>query len=191
MPVSIEQFLVHVEHIEQNRVTSLNLNDCIVLYEEFDLLCAAIQNNTSLRELQLTNCEIDDACMYMLCVALKVNTTLTRIDLSFNKIREDGLYSLYDLFAKNKTLAYVDLSKNLFNDAAMDNLIARQPRISFLSTNSYFADISDNCSENDDSEDELTDLNLVSYFDTDSDEDEILEGLDGLFLGPKPRPPRF
>ena len=68
--------------------------------------------NSTVKELLLSFCRIDDAIADALAKGLKENSTLTSLDLSSNEIGDGGEDALSKRFKENSTLTRLNLSYN-------------------------------------------------------------------------------
>ena len=80
--------------------------------EYFLMLPDAFKYNTSLTELDLTNCGIGEDGCKSLGRALKENKGITTINLSQNDIADSSIESLCYGLLRNKTLSSLDISRN-------------------------------------------------------------------------------
>ena len=84
----------------------------------------------SLKNLNLSNNNLDSDIMFCLSKMLSVNNTLTDLDLSYNKINDFPSQSLFLGLKNNKSLKALDLSNN---NLSLHNDVDRLSKI--LSTN--------------------------------------------------------
>ena len=76
-----------------------------------------MQNNSSLRILNLQNCELGDTTCEYIFEGLIQNTCLEHLNLKNNEIEDQSiLKQLLPLIVKNKSLKYLDLSCNRISD---------------------------------------------------------------------------
>ena len=70
-----------------------------------------IKNNCSLKNIDLSNNNIDDNGIKHICDALKWNSSLNRIDISFNDVNQKGIEYLYNTLHFNHSLTSVSYKK--------------------------------------------------------------------------------
>lgn len=73
------------------------------------LSLASVLQNSSVRDLFLTNCGIDDAVMAVVCEALCSNSVLRTLSVSSNPIDDNGAAAFAKTLTKNSTLQMVNL----------------------------------------------------------------------------------
>ena len=92
-------------------ITKLDLSGNPIQNREDGLshLCEALTTNTSLEELNLSNCKLCEACGTALCHMLKANRTLTSLDLSRNEVSKHNVASIAEGLRSNHSLKCLDL----------------------------------------------------------------------------------
>eukprot|EP01062_Namystynia_karyoxenos_P054655 TRINITY_DN450_c0_g3_i1.p1 TRINITY_DN450_c0_g3~~TRINITY_DN450_c0_g3_i1.p1 ORF type:complete len:791 (+),score=322.18 TRINITY_DN450_c0_g3_i1:96-2468(+) len=87
-------------------------------------LAAAVKENGSLSHLALCKCEISDDGAVAIGDALDGQTTLTKVELTDNHMGDRGTIALANALRKNRTLRALDLGNNKLGDAAGHELAA-------------------------------------------------------------------
>lgn len=90
-----------------------------------------LRNNSSLTELRLNCCGVDDGEVEKLAGGLRVNTSLLFLNLTSNGIESKGMLSLVGALDSNSTLVGLDLSHNGIED---ENILASLGSNSTLTT---------------------------------------------------------
>ena len=92
-------------------ITKLDLSGNPIQNREDGLshLCEALTTNTSLEELNLSNCKLCEACGTALCHMLEANRTLTSLDLSRNEVSKHNVASIAEGLRSNHSLKCLDL----------------------------------------------------------------------------------
>eukprot|EP01006_Ploeotia_vitrea_P028478 TRINITY_DN61160_c0_g1_i2.p1 TRINITY_DN61160_c0_g1~~TRINITY_DN61160_c0_g1_i2.p1 ORF type:complete len:556 (-),score=128.47 TRINITY_DN61160_c0_g1_i2:43-1710(-) len=79
-------------------------------YVNSDDVCKAMETNTTISKLTLSNNKIDSDCVAGIAAMLEKTTTLTYLDLSDNDITNEGVSGLKEALKANKTVTTLDLS---------------------------------------------------------------------------------
>ena len=104
-----------VAAVEENdpSMTVLNMNgnvSFVMKHREYcERLGSAIAKNTHLKELRLSNCEIDSVSAKFLAQGLAVNKSIRVVDLSKNKISNEGSSEIAEALKKNATINELNL----------------------------------------------------------------------------------
>lgn len=86
-------------------------------------LSSILQNNKSIKELNLSNTGLDDDGLRELCDAIRGNETLTELNLSSNHFGEAGAASLTEALTFNSSIKKLDLSANALGFRSIDALL--------------------------------------------------------------------
>ncbi len=120
----------------------LDLSSSNIGEDMMQKLCNAIKNNRSLRELSLSNTNLDDACAGImakmlvdsnpcrLCTFQGLHLKLAELDMSHNRIGNAGATHLARALEKNDRLRELDLDANPIDDEgvqALADVAARNP----------------------------------------------------------------
>jgi Ran GTPase-activating protein (RanGAP) involved in mRNA processing and transport len=85
-------------------------------------LALAIEENKSLRSLDLSQCKLGVQGTYVIANALKKNNTLTHLNLYRNKVDVDGARSLREALKVNNTLEFLDVGHNRLREKGIKAL---------------------------------------------------------------------
>ncbi|CAN8003681.1 unnamed protein product [Ixodes hexagonus] len=88
----------------------LDLTDCNVGGRSTDSLSAALVKNTGLHDLVLSTCQLEDVDMETLAEALETNCTLRSLNMRHNRQGIRGSNAMFKMLGKNKTLKNLALS---------------------------------------------------------------------------------
>jgi hypothetical protein len=72
-------------------------------------LCAALKASTHVKEVNLEDCGVNDACCVMLGEMLSTNTSIKKCVLNKNKIKDEGCTALANGLATNTTLREIEV----------------------------------------------------------------------------------
>lgn len=101
---------------------NLNLSRNEIMKEGAKVLAAALEENNSLRMLDLSQCKIGVSGTYVIANALKKNSTLTHLNLYRNKVDVDGARSLREALKVNNTLEFLDVGHNRLREKGIKAL---------------------------------------------------------------------
>lgn len=127
--IKAEGFIALAEALTRNNcIQTINLGDN---YMGTDLLAAtvlakAIEQNTCITALGLSNCRMADYELAILAEAFKTNTSVTSIDLECNYIGRNGIIALANALQVNTHITHVNLQYNSLDDESfmvLDNVI--------------------------------------------------------------------
>jgi Ran GTPase-activating protein (RanGAP) involved in mRNA processing and transport len=105
-----------ISDIMHNRISVLKLNYTHMNMNYLAQICDALKQNTSLIELLLEGCNINDNGVKLISNMLKVNTTLTTLHLYNNIIEATGAKYISKMLKQNTTLTTLDLAFNIIGD---------------------------------------------------------------------------
>jgi len=95
---------------KSNSIQHLLLSCNIITNVAVKELALLIMQCTSLRQLALSDCEMEEKGMIAVCESLKRISSLKRLDLSYNIINGEAVYSLASALSNNTSFEYLDLS---------------------------------------------------------------------------------
>ena len=72
-------------------------------------LAQALSTNSVCKELNLSNCNIDDVCVGHIAKALATNSTLVHLNLEGNKVNNEGATHLANALSSNRGLMQLNL----------------------------------------------------------------------------------
>ena len=106
-----------IQRLLENDKTLKELNLSIKEINNADLrvLALALQNNTSLTSLYLSSNQIDDLGARVLADVLQENKTILKLYLGENDIGDNGILAISLALKKNRTLAWLWLGNNKFS----------------------------------------------------------------------------
>jgi len=117
IPIIIEQAIV------SKQCTRLDLTNNEITFEGVILLANALDNNSTLTELNLYNNRINDKGVRALAFELSINnSTLKKLNLGFNEITDDGAQHLAQMLKTNRTLTHLWLQKNHITNRGLELL---------------------------------------------------------------------
>jgi hypothetical protein len=99
----------------------LRIHNSITKHPSFVSVFPALMLNTTLEELDLSSCCIDNKVLASLFVALHNNVTLQELDLKNNCITNCAKLMI-DFFKHNRTLKVLDLTNNFFSECFIGNM---------------------------------------------------------------------
>ena len=100
-----------IEAIKVNK-TLLKLDASFTKIHDEDCISDCLQNNKSLKELNMSENIITSNGAKKIATAIRVNTTLEKLDLSCNSISNDGVSFISDGLKNNNSLQELNISRN-------------------------------------------------------------------------------
>ena len=85
-------------------------------------IAIGLQTNTTLRTLNISQCNISDEGAESLARALAVNSSLQELDISFNKIGDNGIAHIATALQTNTTLRTLDISWCIISSKGAESL---------------------------------------------------------------------
>ncbi len=127
--------MYHIAKTVKN-ATKLELSGNAIGNSGLKYLCEALSTNTSLTDLVLFNCSIDDHTT--ISQLLRTNTTLQHLNLTHNTINNTQFNNLCEALSTNILLKWLDLSYcslTILNDsgAALYQLLSENNSLQYLS----------------------------------------------------------
>ena len=99
--------------LQQNQsLTEVDISDCNIGSDSACCLARALHDNTTLTKMIMINNSISNEGALAMAEMLKQNTTLTVLDMSCNSVGERGALAMAEMLKHNTTLEVLDMSYN-------------------------------------------------------------------------------
>ncbi len=103
-----------LNEISANKVENLDLTGTYFFEDDFELLCTALQNNTSIQFIDISFCNLIDSEFNELAKALIKRPSLIKLNIQDNLLKNESLPVIIELIKSGK-VNEVEFEKNQFD----------------------------------------------------------------------------
>ncbi len=108
--------------IKDNSITSIEIDNCNINYDDIQKIAEALKNNHSITYFKLDNNKIGNLGAMLIIKAISGNTTLKSISLENCDIGDDGLMAFAKIFTSGNTaITKFNLQNNSFSSQAKED----------------------------------------------------------------------